>query len=54
PPKTPRTSRHNRIEDQTSIQSTLMDTSNNQVIIDSPRLLRSVTKKLQLQASGNT
>ncbi|CAM4785631.1 unnamed protein product [Rotaria magnacalcarata] len=52
PPKTPRTSRHNRIEDQTSIQSTLMDTSNNQVIIDSPRLLRSVTKKLQLQASA--
>ncbi|CAF4391076.1 unnamed protein product, partial [Rotaria sordida] len=52
PPKTPRTSRRNRIDDQTSIQSTLMDTSDSQISIDSPRLLRSVTKKLQQQASG--
>ncbi len=29
-----------------------MDTSDLQVNIDSPRLLRSVTKKLQQQASG--
>ncbi|CAF3345407.1 unnamed protein product, partial [Rotaria sp. Silwood2] len=52
PPKTPRRSRRNRIDDQTSIQSTLMDTSDSQVNIDSPRLLRSVTKKLQQQASA--
>ncbi|UJR25037.1 hypothetical protein I4U23_006397 [Adineta vaga] len=47
PPKTPRTGRRNRIDDQTS-----MDTSDFQVNIDSPRLLRSITKKLQQQASA--
>ncbi|CAF0846331.1 unnamed protein product [Adineta ricciae] len=47
PPKTPRTGRRNRIDDQTS-----MDTSDFPVNIDSPRLLRSVTKKLQHQASA--
>jgi len=51
PPKTPRTSRRNRIDDQTSIQPTPMDTSDITVNVDSPRLLRSVTKKLQQQAS---
>ncbi|CAF3471443.1 unnamed protein product [Rotaria sp. Silwood1] len=52
PPKTPRTSRRNRIDDQTSTQATLIDISDSQVNLDSPRLLRSVTKKLQQQASG--
>ncbi|CAF1555207.1 unnamed protein product, partial [Adineta steineri] len=52
PPKTPRTGRRNRIDDQTSIQATSMDTSDLPVNIDSPRLLRSITKKLQQQASA--
>ncbi|CAF5122982.1 unnamed protein product, partial [Rotaria sp. Silwood1] len=51
PPKTPRTSRRNRIDDQTSTQATLIDISDSQVNLDSPRLLRSVIKKLQQQAS---
>lgn len=52
PPKTPRTGRRNRIDDQSSVQATPMDINDIPVNVDSPRLLRSVTKKLQQQASA--
>jgi len=54
PPKTPRTARRNRNNDLATSGdgSMMMDTSDLPVNIDSPRLLRSVTKKLQEQALG--